>query len=103
MNGTVTEGKMTPERVLDLARQARLGLTEEEAATLAPRLQTVLEAAEQLHEVDVAGVEAAVHVQQRVNVLREDETGASLSNEAALQDAPDVQDGFFKVPRLHEQ
>lgn len=103
MNATVTDAKMTPERVLALARQARLGLTEEEAAALAPRLERVLAAAEQLHEVDVSGVEPAVHVSERVNVLRDDETGPSLSNEEALGNAPDVQDGFFKVPRLHEQ
>lgn len=99
----VTDKQMTPAQVLALAEQARLGLTEEEAKQLAPRLQRVLEAAEQLHEVDVTGVEAKVHVGDRVNVLRPDVVGPSLGNEAALADAPAVQDGFFKVPRLHEQ
>lgn len=93
---------MTPERVLALAEHARLGLTADEAEALAPRLQSVLDAAETLHEVDTSGVEAAVHASDRMNVLREDVVGDSLPRDAALRGAPDVQDGFFKVPRLHE-
>lgn len=95
--------EMTPERVLELAEQARLGLSEEEAKQLAPKLQKVLEAVSALRDVDTTGVEAVVHVEAGGNVLREDEVGQSLSRESVLAGAPDVQDGMFKVPRLHEQ
>lgn len=105
MTEKVTDEKMTPERVLALAEHARLGLTEEEARALAPRMERVLEAAAALHEVDTSGVdlEDAVHVLDRKGVLRKDEVGPSLSNEQATAGGPDVQEGFFKVPRLHDQ
>lgn len=95
--------KMTPERVLALAEQARLGLTEAEAKGLATKLQSVLEAAAALQRVDTSGIDAKVHVFDHKNVLRADVVGESLPNDKALADAPDVQDGMFKVPRLHEQ
>lgn len=103
MSKTVTDKKMTSERVLALAEQARLGVTEAEAHTLALRLQSVLDAAEELYEVDTTGVEPLFQLSHQVKGPREDRIGPSLSNEAALAGAPDVQDGFFKVPRLHDQ
>jgi aspartyl-tRNA(Asn)/glutamyl-tRNA(Gln) amidotransferase subunit C len=36
------------------------------------------------------------------NVMREDAIGASLSQEDALANAPDVEDGFFRVPVVLE-
>jgi len=34
------------------------------------------------------------------NVFREDEAKSSLSQEAALSNAPSQKDGFFKVPKV---
>lgn len=95
--------KMTPERVLALADQARISVTEDEAQQLAPKLQSVLEAAAALQQVDTSGIEADVHVSDHVNVLRDDVVGRSLPRDDVLAQAPEVQDGMFKVPRLHEQ
>lgn len=95
--------EMTRERVLALAQQARLGLTKQEADELAPKLQKILQAADELHEVDTAGVGADLSSTVQSNVLRADVVGESLPRENVLAGAPDVQDGMFKVPRLHEQ
>jgi aspartyl-tRNA(Asn)/glutamyl-tRNA(Gln) amidotransferase subunit C len=37
------------------------------------------------------------------NVLREDVLAPSLDREEALRNAPDRQEGFFRVPRIIEQ
>lgn len=95
--------KFTPEQVRALAGQARLGLTDEEAERLAAQLTDVLQEAERLKELDVEGVAPTLFGVQLVNVWRDDAVEASLPRDAALAAAPDVQDGFVKVPRIVEE
>jgi aspartyl-tRNA(Asn)/glutamyl-tRNA(Gln) amidotransferase subunit C len=42
------------------------------------------------------------HVLEIRNVMRADVVQPSLPREAALQNAPDAEDGFFKVPKIVE-
>lgn len=95
--------EMTPEKVRAMAGQARLALTDEEAERIAANLTQVLSAAEKLQELDLDDVEPTVHILPHVNVMRDDVVQPSLPREAALAAAPDVQDGFVKVPRVMEE
>ena len=52
--------------------------------------------------MDVTGVEPMAHAVPLVNVTRPDEAGPSLSNEAALQNAPAKAGGLFVVPKIVE-
>lgn len=90
---------VTPEDVQHLADLARLDLSEEETEKLSENLSRLLGYAQQLGEVDTAGVEpmppGAPSVPQR---LRSDEPQKPLSQEAALENAPDADGGFFRAP-----
>jgi aspartyl-tRNA(Asn)/glutamyl-tRNA(Gln) amidotransferase subunit C len=48
------------------------------------------------------GVEPTSHAVPIVNVMRPDEVTESLPPEVALANAPDVEDGRFRVPRIIE-
>lgn len=85
-----------------VAHLARLSLTPEEEQQIGQQLGAVLGYIEKLKEVDVSGVEPTAHAFPLVNVVRRDETGASLSNEAALQNAPAKANGLFIVPKIVE-
>src|ERR671915_449012 len=86
------------DQVLRVARLARLRLTDDEVDRLAAELPKILEHIEKMEELDLEGVEPTSHVVDVTNVLREDVPRPSLPRERALQGAPDVADGGFRVP-----
>ena len=86
------------DEVLHVARLARLALTEEELDRFAGQLDAILEAVGKVAELDLAEVEPTLHPLALSNVLAEDEPRPSLSVEEALANAPDSEDGAFRVP-----
>jgi aspartyl-tRNA(Asn)/glutamyl-tRNA(Gln) amidotransferase subunit C len=86
------------EQVLHVAKLARLRLTEDEVERMSGELSTILEAIEQIGELDLEGVQPTAHVVDLENVLRPDEPRPSLSRERALANAPDATDQGFRVP-----
>jgi aspartyl-tRNA(Asn)/glutamyl-tRNA(Gln) amidotransferase subunit C len=86
------------EQVLHVARLARLRLTEEEVERMAGEMSTILGHVETMNELDLDGVEPTTHVVELQNVLREDVPRECLPRERALEQAPDVADGGFRVP-----
>jgi aspartyl-tRNA(Asn)/glutamyl-tRNA(Gln) amidotransferase subunit C len=85
-----------------VARLARLGLTEEEKDRLRRELGLILEHAAKVAEVAADDVPPTSHPIPRSNVLRPDEPEPSLTAEEALANAPEVEDGRFKVPPILE-
>ena len=86
------------DEVVHVARLARLALTEEELDRFAGQLDAILEAVSKVAELDLADVEPTLHPLALSNVLAEDEPRPSLSVEEALANAPDSEDGAFRVP-----
>jgi aspartyl-tRNA(Asn)/glutamyl-tRNA(Gln) amidotransferase subunit C len=86
------------DQVLHVARLARLRLTDEEVERMAGELSKILEHVEKMNELELDGVEPTSHVVELQNVLRDDEPRPSLARERALEQAPDVTDGMFRVP-----
>jgi aspartyl-tRNA(Asn)/glutamyl-tRNA(Gln) amidotransferase subunit C len=86
------------EQVLHVARLARLRLSEEELERMPAELSKILEHVERMDMLDLDGVEPTSHVVEVQNVLRDDVPRPSLPRERALQGAPDVADGGFRVP-----
>jgi aspartyl-tRNA(Asn)/glutamyl-tRNA(Gln) amidotransferase subunit C len=85
-----------------VARLARLGLTDEEKDRLRRELGLILDHAARVAEVAAEEVPPTSHPIPRANVLRPDEPGPSLTQEEALANAPEVEDGRFKVPPILE-
>jgi aspartyl-tRNA(Asn)/glutamyl-tRNA(Gln) amidotransferase subunit C len=84
----------------DLAHLARLNFSEDEKITLQSDLTKMIAFIEQLNQVNTEGVEPLLHMGGASNVLREDEIKASITQEEALQNAPDKDEHFFKVPKV---
>ncbi|MBT2287209.1 Asp-tRNA(Asn)/Glu-tRNA(Gln) amidotransferase subunit GatC [Paenibacillus polymyxa] len=88
--------------VQHVAKLARLNLTAEEEQTLTGQLNAILKYAEKLNELDTEDIEPTTHVLHVSNVMREDETKESLSIEQVMRNAPEEEDGQFKVPAVME-
>jgi len=89
---------ITRDEVLHVARLARLELTDEEVGRFTEQLSAILEAVAKVSELDLSGVEPTAHPLDLANVWAEDEPRPSLTVDEALANAPDRQDGFFRVP-----
>ncbi|NUU61154.1 Asp-tRNA(Asn)/Glu-tRNA(Gln) amidotransferase subunit GatC [Paenibacillus agri] len=93
---------ITVKDVQHVAKLARLQLSPEEEATFTEQMNAILQYAEKLNELDTENVKPTTHVLQVSNVMRDDVVKDSLSQEEALLNAPDQEDGQFKVPAVLE-
>ena len=95
--------EITPEVVRHVALLSRLELAPGEAEQYAGELDKILHYVEKLKELDTSSVEPTSHSFRMENVFREDVVRPSLSNEQALGNAPDSEDGCFKVPAVLQE
>ncbi|MRG27295.1 Asp-tRNA(Asn)/Glu-tRNA(Gln) amidotransferase subunit GatC [Laceyella tengchongensis] len=93
---------ISKEQVQKVAMLGRLKLSEEEAEQYTTQLNDILQFVEKLNELDTETVEPTSHVLPMQNVLREDEVRPSLERDKALANAPEQQDGMFRVPAVFE-
>lgn len=83
-----------------IARLARIDLTEEEATRMALGLDKVLDYMSLLKQYDVEGVEPMAHPLPHSDVLRADEVRPSLSQDAAMSNAPQQENDQIVVPKV---
>jgi aspartyl-tRNA(Asn)/glutamyl-tRNA(Gln) amidotransferase subunit C len=94
--------RISIEQVKHVAHLARLAITEEEAEMFTKQLDAIITFAEQLNELDTENVPPTSHVLNMKNVMREDVPAKGLPLEDVLKNAPDQQDGQFRVPAILE-
>ncbi|WP_458414921.1 Asp-tRNA(Asn)/Glu-tRNA(Gln) amidotransferase subunit GatC [Schinkia sp. CFF1] len=94
--------RISMEEVKHVAHLARLAITEEEAEKMTKHLDSIIEYAELLNELDTENIEPTTHVLDIKNVLREDTSRNWLTQDDALKNAPDQRDGQFRVPSIIE-
>jgi len=92
--------KLTSEQVKKVARLANLPLSSEEEELYSEQLSKILDYIDQLNSVDTKGVEPTFNVSGLSNVMRKDESLASLTQEEALQNPSQKQEGFFVTKRV---
>jgi aspartyl-tRNA(Asn)/glutamyl-tRNA(Gln) amidotransferase subunit C len=85
-----------------VARLARLELTPEEKERLRSQLGLILDHAAKVGEVATGDVPPTAYAIPRSNVFRPDEPDATLSQAAALANAPEAEDARFRVVRIVE-
>jgi aspartyl-tRNA(Asn)/glutamyl-tRNA(Gln) amidotransferase subunit C len=86
------------EEVLRIARLARLALTPEEIDRLQTDMGKILEYMAQIQTVDTSNASSELDPDRIDNVFREDSVQESLPREKALQNAPDTDGTYFRVP-----
>ena len=92
---------ITIKDVEHVAKLARLELTEEEKELYTKQLGDVLKYVEQMNEVDTSDVKPMSHAIDFVNVMREDKVVYEQTKEQLMMNAPDEENGFFKVPKIN--
>ncbi|MBQ3143213.1 MAG: Asp-tRNA(Asn)/Glu-tRNA(Gln) amidotransferase subunit GatC [Akkermansia sp.] len=85
-----------------IAKLAKVELTAEETERFSGDLNQVLAYVQQLEKWDTSAVEPMYHPLPVFDALRPEIPGESLSNEAAMANAPQQEDGQVRVPKVVE-
>ena len=94
--------KITKEEILHVAKLARLNLSEEETEKLQSDMESIIEFANTLNELDTEGVVPTAYARPMSNAFREDVIKESYDREEMLKNAPESEDGGFAVPKVVE-
>ena len=95
--------KISQEEIKNIALLSRLEVKEEHMAHVEKELSDILTYVAELNALELDGVEPMAHAVLLQNVFREDETKPSLNHDLALSNAPEAEDGYFKVPRVVQE
>ncbi|WP_336003277.1 Asp-tRNA(Asn)/Glu-tRNA(Gln) amidotransferase subunit GatC [Halorientalis halophila] len=91
----MSDSAVEPEDVRHVASLARVDLDDEEVDRFVEQFADILDYFETLDEVPEVDSETDL-----ANVMRADEVRDSLTQDEALRNAPDSEDGFFKGPKV---
>ena len=102
--------------VVYVAELANLELTADERARMVKDLNSILDYVDRLNELDTSSVEPMAQTSDRYGIdesksgtsrfayaMREDKTGPSLPREVVMENAPETDGAFFKVPKVIEK
>jgi len=97
------EIKVDEKLVKEIARLARLDLSKEETDLFVSQFKDILDYVSILNEVDTDNVPPAYLSSANQNVIREDVIEESVPTEEFLSNAPQAQDDYVVIPRVHIQ
>ncbi len=86
--------------VLRLEELSRLELSAHEREKLRNSLNDILTMVEKLNELNTDGIEPLVYINETGSRLRDDTVKNEITQVQALQNAPDKNDNYFKVPKV---
>ncbi len=79
---------------------SKLEFDEQSAKQMKADLEKIIGFVDKLNEIDTEGIEPLIYLSEEVNVLREDEVKAVISQVEALKNAPEKDSDYFKVPTV---
>ena len=86
--------------VRHVAKLARLALTEAQVVEYGAQLAGLLTFVDELRELDTEHIGATAQVVESRNVVRPDEVTSCLARDEVMAQAPQAQNGFFRVPKI---
>ena len=86
--------------VKHVAHLVRLGVSEEEAQKFSGQFSSIIDYFNMLNEVDTENIPPASDITNNKNILREDVVKPSMSRAEFLNNAPQSERGYVKVPTV---
>jgi aspartyl-tRNA(Asn)/glutamyl-tRNA(Gln) amidotransferase subunit C len=96
------DAKLSRVEVEHIAELAKLSLTDGEKERFREQLSAILEYAERLQRLDTEAIPPTATVLPSRNVMVTDEVRPSFPREDILANAPEAEDGCFKVRAILE-
>lgn len=92
--------KISTEEVQKVALLSRLAFAPDELEEMKESMNSILTYMDELNQYDTDQVEPMAHAVEQYNVMRDDVPHTSFTNEEALLNAPEKENGYFKVPKI---
>lgn len=93
---------LNKDQVRHIANLARLSIADEEFADVAEKLSRIVDFVDQLQAAPTEDVQPMAHPLNQAQRLRPDRITEHNERDAIQENAPDVQDGLYLVPRVIE-
>ena len=93
---------ITEETITHVANLARLDLTQDELQQYSQELTKIIAMVEQMNHLDLNGIEVGMTEEQPTS-FREDVVNNPFERDKLLKNAPDQEDGFFRVPKILDE
>ena len=92
--------RISADDVRKVAKLARLNLPDDKIATYTGQLESILGYVSQLEQVDTKGVPETTRAVEVTNVTRQDGINPTPVREEILNQAPQREGDFFRVPKI---
>ena len=92
--------KITKNEIIHVANLARLEIDEASLDTVTEQIGRILEYVDTLNQVDTKNIQGTSHAITLTNAFREDIIKEQLTNNQALSNAPEKENGAFVVPKI---
>ena len=92
--------RISADDVRKVAKLARLNLPDDKIATYTGQLESILGYVSQLEQVDTTGVPETTRAVEVTNVTRQDGVDPTPVREEILNQAPQREGEFFRVPKI---
>ena len=92
--------RISADDVRKVAKLARLNLPDDKIATYTGQLESILGYVSQLEQVDATGVPETTRAVEVTNVTRQDGVDPTPVREEILNQAPQREGDFFRVPKI---
>ena len=92
--------EVSKEEIIHIAKLARLKLSDDEIDEYIANLQDILNFANVVNSAHVEGLKETIGANDQFNVFRKDEIIEFKDKELLLQNAPEQEEGMFRIPKV---
>ena len=92
--------KISSNDVRKVAQLARLELAEDQIELYTSQLEKILGYVGQLEQIDTKDVPATTRAVEVINVVRDDSVETTMIRDELLDQAPEREDNFYRVPKI---
>lgn len=91
---------VSKEEIIHIAKLAHLNLTDIEIEKYTRDMQEILEFANMINNVDTSDISETIALNIECNIFRKDEIVQFENREKLLKNAPEQENGMFKIPKV---
>lgn len=94
---------ITANEVKHVASLAKLEFSDQELEMFTGQMDEIINMVQELQEVDTDGVKMTSTVTDAINVMREDVAKPGMDRDVLMQNVPEQEDGYIKVPAIIDE